>query len=232
MNGQANLSGSLVWFFARSVRMLGPSDSLCHRSLPVMSVARSLLLAALICIVPFSGPAPTTGSPEDARRQISNVRGGDPDDDPRPTPRAVQPVSETTSPMFWISGGLGVGSYGLSSQLEAAVQIGPNVFMVRRVATTDIFATIHGTGVLYGRGTSTMAILGGIGVARGHQQNQINEPGAGPEVPPSLGLALHGQWRVGHRGPLGLALSGFLNLNPEQSFGGLTLTVQLGHFSP
>jgi hypothetical protein len=112
------------------------------------------------------------------------------------------------------------------------VQIGSNVFMVRRIATTDIFATVRGTGVLYGRGTSTTAILGGIGVARGHQQNRTNEPGTGPEVPPSLGLALHGQWRVGHRGPLGLALSGFLNLNAERSFGGLTLTVQLGSFPP
>jgi hypothetical protein len=102
--------------------------------------------------------------------------------------------------------------------------------MGRHVLTTDIFADLSGTGALYGRTADALALLAGVGIVRGHQQHPLSEPGTGPEVSPTPGLALHGQWRIGHWGPTGLALSGFANLNGSQSFAGLTLTAQFGRF--
>jgi hypothetical protein len=139
-------------------------------------------------------------------------------------------MREAETPTFWFGVGGGVGGYGLTGQLEAAVKFGSNVVMGRHVGTTDIFANMTETGVLYGRATRSLAFLGGVGVARGNRQHPLNEPGAGPEMPPTLGVALHGQWRFGHWGPAGLALSGLANVNGEHSFAGLTLTIQIGRF--
>lgn len=124
-------------------------------------------------------------------------------------------------PIIWLGVGLGpgAGQETLAGHLEIALHgEGPNVYMARSTLVTDILQDLGlDFGLLYGRAVGRAAALAGISVAK-----------TGGTTAP--GLALQGRLRAGTVGPWGLGLTAFANVNPEASFAGLTLTLELGNF--
>ena len=131
-------------------------------------------------------------------------------------------------PIIWLGGGLGFGTGGapgqaLAGHLEFALHgEGPNVYMARATLVTDILYN-HGRdlSLLYGRTAGQAAALAGIG---------YTEYDNGVGSTSTAGLALQGRLRFGTLGPWGLGLTAFANVNPNSSFGGLALTLELGNF--
>lgn len=137
--------------------------------------------------------------------------------------RAEMPLDD--KPIIWFGGGLGYGASQetLAGHLELALHgEGPNVYTARSALVTDILQH-HGRdfSLLYGRAAGRAMALAGIGVA------QVDD---GTDWTTAPGLALQGRLRAGTLGPWGLGLTAFANVNPEASFAGLTLTLELGNF--
>lgn len=132
-------------------------------------------------------------------------------------------------PIIWFGGGLGLGGAGgssgqlLAGHLELSLHgEGPNIYMARASLVTDIL-DYHGweLGLLYGRATGPAAVLAGVA---------LTEHGNGAGSTSTVGLTLQGRLRLFTLGPWGLGLTAFANVNRSSSFGGLSLTLELGNF--
>lgn len=133
---------------------------------------------------------------------------------------------------FWLGAGLGVGSEDFAAQLNGSYQFGGNLLSLRASATAGLFDDGFGDyALMYGRATSptgkryhASAALG-LGIVHGCRGGGL---GGCRDVSNAVGLPIEVQlfWRPGSR--MGLGLYGFANFNDEQSFGGLTLSLQLG----
>jgi hypothetical protein len=133
---------------------------------------------------------------------------------------------------FWLGAGLGAGSEDFAGHLHASYQFGAHLISLRNAATAGVFDDGYGDlALLYGRATKASgeryhaSVALGIAVADGCRGGGL---GGCRAVSAAVGLPLETQlfWRPGSL--VGLGLYGFADLNPEHSFAGLTLGLQLG----
>lgn len=133
----------------------------------------------------------------------------------------------------WVEAGLGVGALpdaaGLAAELELAHQHRHDLFSLRGSLVTDFFNDgLADLGFLYGRARSRAGrfIAASAGIAL--VDSDISPP-TGPRHPVytvGVPLVLAASLRAG--GAAGLGIQAFADLNPEHSFGGAQVTVQLG----
>lgn len=123
----------------------------------------------------------------------------------------------------WLTGGLGKGSEGIALVAGADIESSRHVVSFRTAATGPLYdggETYWDAGLLYGRALrwpeGLVAASAGIGVMGGWRTDDH----------PSIPVAARMSWHP--TGVVGFGAYGFLNLNQEQSFGGVTLTVELG----
>lgn len=136
---------------------------------------------------------------------------------------AQEPAGKDATGMAWLTGGLGRGSEGIAAVAGADLSWEHHLVSFRTAATGPLFnggQTYWDAGLLYGRALrwpdGLVAASAGIGVMGGSRTDDH----------PSIPLAVRMSW---HQTTwLGLGAYAFLNFNEEQSFGGVTLTVELG----
>lgn len=147
-------------------------------------------------------------------------------------PASAQSTPAPIRNAFWVGVGLGAGSEDFAGSLNGSYQFGDNLLSVRASATAGIFDDGFGDyALLYGRATSPTAkryhasAALGLGIVHGCRGGGL---GGCRDVSNAVGVPIELQlsWRPGSL--IGLGLYGFANFNDEQSFGGLTLGLQLG----
>lgn len=126
--------------------------------------------------------------------------------------------------MMWLTGGLGTGSEDLAAAASLDISWSDHILSLRTAAVEPglLFESgdrYNDVGLLYGHAVrwsdGIAALSGGIGVARGDLETR-----------PSIPIAARAAW---HFSPaFGIGTYWFLNINREQPFGGVTLTLELG----
>ncbi|MDP2497723.1 MAG: hypothetical protein Q8W44_06990 [Candidatus Palauibacterales bacterium] len=126
--------------------------------------------------------------------------------------------------MIWLTGGLGTGSEDLAAAASLDISWSDHILSLRTAAVEPglLFESgdrYNDVGLLYGQavrwGDGIAALSGGIGLARGDLETR-----------PSIPIAARVAW---HFSPaFGIGTYWFLNINREQPFGGVTLTIELG----
>lgn len=86
-------------------------------------------------------------------------------------------------------------------------------------------------GFLYGRVISTesfqFSYAAGLAIVTGYRSEGLFD-NTSEEISPTIGIPIGLQANWEPTSFIGLGISGFANLNPKQSFAGLTLSLQLG----
>jgi len=136
---------------------------------------------------------------------------------------------------FWVSGGLGVGSEDFGGSANVAFQHGSHLFSLRTAATAGLFDDGFGdVALLYGYATPTSSrhhagAAIGIAIVDG-----CVDPGDGGvfssciDQGTVIGLPIEAQLAWLPAKFLGIGLYGFGNINRRRSFGGVTLSLQVG----
>ena len=147
-------------------------------------------------------------------------------------PASAQSTPAPGRDTFWVGVGLGAGSEDFAGSLNGSYQFGGNLLSLRASVTAGVFDDGVGDyALLYGRATSPTAqhyhasVALGLGIVHGCRGGGL---GGCQDLPNTVGVPIELQlfWRPGSL--IGLGLYGFANFNDEQSFGGLTLGLQLG----
>ncbi len=144
---------------------------------------------------------------------------------------------------YWFNVGLGLSTAG-STALSAngSFRINKTIFSVRTTQVSEAKDQVGGgeffdTGFLIGAATvtSNKLISMAVGLARVSGYRYIGEPGRNRSVEKetlnnSIGIPMEVQmfYRPNHIFGIGLYIFG--NFNSEQSFGGITLSIQFGQF--
>lgn len=123
----------------------------------------------------------------------------------------------------WLTGGIGKGSEGIAAIAGLNVASVPHLVSVRTATTGPILdggETFWDTGILYGRALrwpeGFAAASAGVGVMGGHRTDEHL----------SVPVAARVSWHL--TSWLGFGAYGFVNINQEQPFGGVTLSVEMG----
>lgn len=146
----------------------------------------------------------------------------------------ISPNNDHPNNLFWIKAGLGVGGSkqhdGIAFGANLSYQKDYHLFSVRSVAyiwQIGMFSSPGGgfidAGVLYGRVAKKKygfaSLSGGLAVAKGNPNS---------ENITTLGLPLETQLFFTPFSFLGLGITGFANINPEESFYGGLICIQIG----
>lgn len=120
---------------------------------------------------------------------------------------------------LWLTAGVGATN-GMAGVVAGSLLRGGTVFSLRMVDTWE--GGVVDVGVLYGRVLSTtpiyVSLSGGLG------------PVFGRRISTTVGVPLEGQVFL-RRSIFGIGAYGFGNVNPEESFVGLAVSVQVGRFA-
>ncbi len=150
-----------------------------------------------------------------------------------PTWTAAQDNGSTSEVAVWaqIAAGYATGGDNAAIMLGASSQIRSHVISVRSATTFNLFDDdFWDFALMYGLASRTsgsrITASAGVAIVDGHRCANFFD--ACEEISATIGLplALDVAW-IG-LGFLGLGIHGFANINSEQSFGGIGLTVQLG----
>ena len=151
-------------------------------------------------------------------------------------PAQAQDVALPHSDMFWITGGLGVGSEDFAGTAGISLQHDAHLFSLRVAATAGLFDDGFGdVALLYGRASRVADRRYRLGAAAGiSAADGCIESGPGSlfgdceaqKTVIGFPMEAHVSWLPTTF--LGLGLYGFADLNRTRSFAGLTLSVQLG----
>jgi hypothetical protein len=147
---------------------------------------------------------------------------------------AQEQTAVTRRDTYWLGAGLGVGSEDFGGQLNVSYQFGANLISFRVASTAGLFedeSTDYA--LLYGRATHDaqdrhqLGAALGVAVVDGCRGGGVLSGGC-RDVSGVIGLPFELQafWRPGK--VVGLGVYGFANLNGLQSFGGITLSLQVG----
>ncbi len=158
-----------------------------------------------------------------------------------PIPSAAQPQIDFDNPKIWLSPGLGITfNGGIGGKLNINGQFGNGFAAIRgAVATTGGLGSdeFYDIGLLTG-----LASMGGknhfsaaTGLAWMSGSRYIEQEGTcllgcgeRQKIDPVVGVPIEIQWSYNFSSFLGMGASGYLNINGEQTFGGLTLSLHLG----
>ena len=137
---------------------------------------------------------------------------------------------------FWVNLGIGpssVGEDGGAFSLSGTYQFGKNTLSFRVLSTGEIFGkSLNEYGLLYGRTLKSSSILisagAGLAMVEGRISHGILSSKELDNIEPTIGMPVEVQlfWRPAS--VIGIGLYGFANLNPEESFYGCTLSLQIG----
>ncbi len=133
---------------------------------------------------------------------------------------------------FWLNIGPGIGTVGSFAGVAGiSYQFGANLLTVRGSTTGDLLGEHYSDiGLLYGRVFSNDSFHTSFaaGLARVSGQRSEELFGSSDDISPTLGLPLELQtyWKAASF--FGIGVTGFANINENQSFAGLALSVQLG----
>jgi hypothetical protein len=138
--------------------------------------------------------------------------------------------------MFWITGGLGVGSEDFAGTAGISYQRGAHLFSLRVAGTAGLFEDGFGdVALLYGRASRVADTRYRLGAAAGvSAADGCVEEGSGSlfggcqDRQTVIGFPLEAQLTWLPAEFFGIGLYGFADLNRTRSFAGLTLSVQLG----
>lgn len=143
--------------------------------------------------------------------------------------------SKIDDKFFWINLGLGPSTVddGSGFNMNATYQFNRNILSLRLTFSGALFGkTIGDYGILYNYALTSSKVLSSFGVGVSLVSGSISKglfPEEEPEeIGPTVGLPLEAQlfWRPFRF--IGIGLYGYANINPEESFAGATLSVQLG----
>ncbi len=139
---------------------------------------------------------------------------------------------------LWASGGLGVGSDEFGVSANVAFQHGSHLFSLRTAATAGLFQDHDGfrdVALLYGYATPTSSrhhAGAAIGIAIVDacvdSEGGLFSSSSCIDQRTVLGLPIEAQLAWLPAKFLGIGLYGFGNVNRRRSFGGVTLSLQLG----
>jgi hypothetical protein len=140
------------------------------------------------------------------------------------------------SQYFWIEFGIGggsVGEEGVSANLNVNYQIGSNLLSGRIIGCGELFGrTLNDYSFLYNCVLNSSALLisfgGGLGIVTGHISHGLFSDKAPEKIAPVIGLPLEARLFIRPLSFLGLGLFGFANINGEESFSGVTLSLAIG----
>ena len=137
---------------------------------------------------------------------------------------------------FWVNLGLGSGSISENAfalNANMTYQFGKNMLTLRAAGMGELFGkSIGDNGLLYGIALRQEQVLFSVGAGLAFVEGSIShglfstkEP---EKIGPTIGIPLEAQlfWRPTRF--LGIGLYAFANLNPEESFAGITLGFQFG----
>lgn len=147
----------------------------------------------------------------------------------------AQNISHTSNGQFyWVNGGFGVNSSFevTSAGASFSYQTGKHLISMRYVFNDESqimgYASsekVWDIGVIYGRSAKASyglaSISGGIGLVGGNRRPHY-------ETFLTIGIPVEGQLFLRPLSFLGIGIYGFANLNPEKSFVGALLCVQIG----
>jgi len=148
---------------------------------------------------------------------------------------AVQSQDRTGDASSWLNVGLGVSHLGFSAITSASLQNDVHLFSLRGAMAAELFGDhVWDFGLLYGRSrwseTGMVSVAMGLALVGG-ERDSTSLLGPSPpseSLPLSPGIPVEVQ-AFGHLMRIGgIGAYGFLNVNPEKSFAGLSLSLQLG----
>lgn len=123
----------------------------------------------------------------------------------------------------WLTGGIGKGTEGIAAVAGVNVASAPHILSFRTATTGPVLdggETFWDAGLLYGRALrwpeGLAAASAGVGVMGGHRTDDHL----------SVPVAARVSWHL--TSWLGFGAYGFVNINREQPFGGVTLSMELG----
>jgi hypothetical protein len=138
--------------------------------------------------------------------------------------------------MFWVTGGLGVGSEDFAGTAGISYQRGAHLFSLRVAGTAGLFDDGFGdVALLYGRASRHAGSRYRLGAAAGISaadgcvtEGSGSVFGSCQDRPTVIGFPLeaHVTWLPAQS--FGIGLYGFADVNRTRSFAGVTLSIQLG----
>lgn len=141
-------------------------------------------------------------------------------------------LQSTKTNRLWVNFGFGPGTMDIAGVVSVSYQFsGSNLLSLRSAVNGELFGDeIWDIGLLYGLATSAheyhASFSVGVGVIGGSRSEGLFSPNE--QITPQFGIPIEGQlfWRPFR--VFGLGLTGFANINFEQSFAGLAFNVQFG----
>jgi hypothetical protein len=138
--------------------------------------------------------------------------------------------------MFWITGGLGVGSEDYAGTAGISYQRGAHLFSLRVAGTAGPFDDGFGdVALLYGRASRAADSRYRLGAAAGVSaadgcvtEGSGSVFGSCQDRPTVIGFPLEAHVTWLPAAFFGIGLYGFADLNRTRSFAGVTLSIQLG----
>ncbi len=134
-------------------------------------------------------------------------------------------------PRFSVHAGLGAGGGGFAATAGADYGVGNHLVSLRVAATAELFGDdFHDVAILYGRSSrwsrGMLALSTGVALVQGTRCDGVF--GGCRETPARFGVPLAARLGLYPLRFLGVGVYGFANINSEQPFGGVALTVEVG----
>lgn len=147
-----------------------------------------------------------------------------------------QGIQKTDSSIdYWVQGGPSITTLGTGLQAELMVDYNNHLFSISTTSTDVDFGTeIWDLALIYGQGINfrSFYISAGTGVAviGGDGYSDLFGRGTKTSIETSIGFPLRGQisWQPVRFFAFGI--NSFLNVNTEQPFGGIGVSVKIGKF--
>lgn len=154
------------------------------------------------------------------------------------TKTTAQPERNKKFPVvsYWVNAGPNLSTLGVGMSTGLAVKNGRHLFSVRAISTDPDFGSeILEAAFLYGNvfshGNFQFSAGVGVSVVEGTRYPRLFARGDGEDLDPMIGFPLEGHVYWAPINFAGIGINTFANVNTGQPFGGLALTIRLGHFS-
>jgi len=134
---------------------------------------------------------------------------------------------------YWVHVDPSITTLGMGGSVGLAVEADRHVFSLRAASTDPTFGQeTWDVGVLYGRALFVDAFMlsasTGVAMVGGRRYKTLFGDGAGTAMETAIGFPLEGALVWEAAPVLALGIRGFANVNTEQPFGGMGVTVRIG----
>lgn len=134
---------------------------------------------------------------------------------------------------YWAHVGPSITTLGIGGSVGLAAEADRHVFSLRAASTDPTFGQeTWDVGVLYGRAlfvrTFTFSASTGVAIVGGRRYKTLFGSGPSEALETAIGFPLEGTLVWEAAPVLSLGVRGFANVNTEQPFGGMGVTVRIG----